>query len=201
MQHEHSPGVVLTHQHVYIDSATPIDSGLLVGKGDETFCCVAFREAYRSVLGAVAWTQAHAFRINGYKRFNLVIRHMERHKCGLKSVALNYPFKLVGAIHAAFKSQPGEPKGLTFRGLVATLQEDDCKDEPMSSSGKANLVGFTVRIQRRVARSTFSAELHWLADAVEQMLLLQVALHHVYCRCRPWLPLLLDRFAAMEEAY
>ena len=37
MQHEHSPGVVFTPQHVYIDSITPIDVGLLVGAGCATF--------------------------------------------------------------------------------------------------------------------------------------------------------------------
>ena len=56
IQHEHPPGFVFTHQHVYIDSTTPSDKQLLVGKGDEEACPVALREAHRSVLGAVAWT-------------------------------------------------------------------------------------------------------------------------------------------------
>ena len=56
IKHEHSPGVVLTHQHVYIDSITPISAESLVGKGEESFCCVVFYESYRSVLGAVACT-------------------------------------------------------------------------------------------------------------------------------------------------
>ena len=47
--------------------------------------------------------------------------------------------------------------------------------------GKADLVYFTVRRQRRVVRSTFGAELNWLVDSIEQMLSLQIALHHIYC--------------------
>ena len=51
----------------------------------------------------------------------------------------------------------------------------------MSSSGGANLVGFTVRRHRGVVRSTFSAELNGLVDPIEQLLLLQVSLRQVYC--------------------
>ena len=43
------------------------------------------------------------------------------------------------------------------------------------------MVDFTVRRQRRVVRSTFSAELNGLVDSVEQMMLLQVTLHQIYC--------------------
>ena len=54
----------------------------------------------------------------------------------------------------------------------------------MSFSGKANLVDFILRRQRRAARSTFSAELNWLVDSIEQMSLVQIALHQVYCGIR-----------------
>ena len=84
-------------------------------------CCVVFRESYRSVIGAVVWMvliraeltvfvqalqrRAHPFRIEDCKRFSLVTRYMERHKCGLKPVTFKHPFKLVGSIDAAFKAQ------------------------------------------------------------------------------------------------
>ena len=54
----------------------------------------------------------------------LIVRHTKRHKCGLKSVCLRHPLKLVGFADAAFKAQPDEPIGLALRGLAATLQED-----------------------------------------------------------------------------
>ena len=46
VQHEHSPGGVLTHWYVYIDSITPIDGGLFTGKGGEEQCCVVLHEVY-----------------------------------------------------------------------------------------------------------------------------------------------------------
>ena len=56
VQHEHSLGAVFPHDHVYIESIVPVDNNLLTGNEDEAECCATFREAYRSVLGAVAWT-------------------------------------------------------------------------------------------------------------------------------------------------
>ena len=51
----------------------------------------------------------------------------------------------------------------------------------MSANKKGNLFDFTVRRQRRVVRSTFSAELNGLVDTIESMLLLQATLHQIYC--------------------
>ena len=176
IQHEHSPGEVFTHQYVYIESITPIDAALLVGKDEDTLCGNVLHDAYRSVLGAVAWTvltraelavyvqalqrRAHAPRIKDCKRLNLVIRYMKRHKCGLRLVTLKHPLRLVGFTDAAFKAQPEEPTGIALRGLAAALMEDNCESKPMSANGKANLVDFTVRRQRRVVRSTFLSLIH-----------------------------------------
>ena len=90
MQHEHSSGEVLIHQCVYIDSITPIDTSLLIGKSEEDLCDPQLREADRSVLGAVAWIEptraelavyvqasqrrAHTPRITYCKGVNVVIR-------------------------------------------------------------------------------------------------------------------------------
>lgn len=54
VQHEHSPGVVLTHQHVYIDSISLIEPTLLIGEGDAELCFTVFHESRRSVFGVVA---------------------------------------------------------------------------------------------------------------------------------------------------
>ena len=106
IQHEHSPGVVFTRQYVYVDSIQPIRSELHQGKDDEALCDGPCRGAYRSVLGVVAWTaltraelavyvqalqrRAHAPRVADCKRFNMVIRYMKKHKCGLKSVRFKH---------------------------------------------------------------------------------------------------------------
>ena len=112
----------------------------------------------------------------------MVIRYMKRHKCGLKSVTLQRPLKLVAFIDAAFKAQPEKATGLALRGLAATLCEDRGDGKQLHDDNKkADLVDFIVRRQRRVVRSTFSAELNGLVDSIEQMLLLQCTLHQIYC--------------------
>lgn len=133
IQHEHSHGFVYTHQYVHIDSATPIESIMLIGNDEEALCATLLHEPYRSVLGVVAWTvltraelvvyvqalqgRAHAPRIMDCKRLDLVIRYMKRHKGGLKSVTFKHPLKLVGTTDGAFKAQPDEPTGLALRVL------------------------------------------------------------------------------------
>ena len=101
-------------------------------------------------------------------------------KCGFKPATFKHPLKLVGFIDAAFKAQFEEPIGLAIRGFVAALQEDACSSKPMGTSGGANLVDFTARRQRRVARCTSSAELIGSVDRMGQMMLPQVALHPIY---------------------
>ena len=197
IQHESAPGSVFTHQYVYIDSIKPIDADTLTSKDEDSICDIAAHDAYRSVLGAVAWIvltraevavyvqvlqrRAHVPRVKDCKRLNVVIRYMKRHKCGLKSVALQHPLKFVAFTGAAFKAQPEESTGLALRGLAAVLAEDDGKDKPSVINDLANFVDFTARRRRRAARSTFSSELNGLVDSVEQVLLRQCTLHQIYC--------------------
>ena len=56
IQHGHGPGEVLIHQYVYIDSIQAIKTRVYQGKDDEALRGEPCQEAYRSVLGAVAWT-------------------------------------------------------------------------------------------------------------------------------------------------
>lgn len=69
---------------------------MLIGEDEAAPCDTVLHAVYRFVLGAIAWTvltraelaayvqalqmRAHAFGIKGCRRFNFVIRHMERHK-------------------------------------------------------------------------------------------------------------------------
>ena len=101
---------------------------------------------------------------------------------GFESLALKHPLELVCFIDIAFEAQPGEHTGLALRGLAATLQEDNRSNaRPMSISSKIDLMDFAVRRQRRVVRSTSSAELYGLVDTTETMLLFQITLHQIYC--------------------
>lgn len=176
---------------------------MLHGKDEEPLRDTVSHDAYRSAPAAVArivatrvgfavyvqalQRRAHAPRIKDGKRLDLVIRRMKRHKCGFKSIKFQHQFKLVGFIDAAFKAQPGEATWLALRGLAAALREDGGgKAQPMSTSGEANYIDFTVRRQRRVVRSTFSADLNGLVDGIDQVLLLQVTLHQKYIYIYIW---------------
>ena len=136
--------------------------------------------------GATVYVQAlqrraHARRIIDCKRLNVVIRYMKRHKCGLKSIILQHPLKLVALIDAAFKAQPEEATGLAFRGLAATLCEHRGDWTHFHGENKkAHFIAFIVTRQRRVVRSTFSAELNGCVNSIEQMFLLQCILHQIY---------------------
>lgn len=95
-------------------------------------CCQLCRGSYKSVLVALAEVvftraelavyvqvlqrRAHAPRIKYCRGLSLVIRYMEWHKCGFRSMTFNHPFKLVGFLVAAFGAQPEESIGLALRG-------------------------------------------------------------------------------------
>ena len=177
---------------------TPIDVSLFIGTDEGAECDPQLHEAYRSVLGAVAWTvltrvelavyvqasqrRAHAPRMKDCKRSNVVIRYMQRHTCGLNLLTLQHPPKLVASTDAAFKAQPEEQIGLAPRGLAAVLCEyEGDSAKPHGDNGEVVLVDVIVRPQCRVVRSTFSAALNGCVDRAEQMLLLQCTLHQIYC--------------------
>ena len=100
IQHGHSPGVVFIHQCVYVGSIQPVKPEFYQWKDDAALCGGPFHEAYRSVLGAVAWTvvtrvelavyvqafqrRVHAPMVIDRKRFNLLLRHVKKPECGLK---------------------------------------------------------------------------------------------------------------------
>ena len=176
IQHEVLSGFVFSHQCV-------IDANMFIGKDEEAICDVILHEAHRSVLGAVVWIvftraelavyvqalrrMAHAPRIKDCKRLNIVIRHVERHICGLESVTFPHPFKLVAFMDAVVKAQFEEFTGLALRGLVAVLCGDGGGHAPSRKNNNVNFIDFIVRRQRRVFRSIFSAELDGLVDRIE----------------------------------
>ena len=104
---------------------------------------------------------------------------MQRHpKAGLHYRQLGNPVRLVCFADAAFKAIPEESSGLALRG-TAILLVGQGSETPASAddSHGCHLLEFTTRRQRRVQRSTFSAELNSLVDSLESILLVQVGLH------------------------
>ena len=88
------------------------------------------------------------------------------------------PLRLLCFSDAAFKAQEDESSGLALRGLVVLVIGES---DSATYSGNCHLVDFVVRRQKRVVRSTFSAELNALSDGIETALLIQLILHQVHC--------------------
>lgn len=114
------------------------------------------------------------------RRRNLVLRYLRRHRISILYGTVPQPWRIVGYSDSAFRAQEDESSGLALRGLAAVLTTD-CQDKPTSPTEGVNLVDYLVRRLRRVVRSTFSAELNALLDAVESLMLLQLAWHEVLC--------------------
>ena len=195
-EHEHTPGVHWSHQRPYIAMLRPIATELLRGRQDEEEANEELHAAYMSLLGGVAWTilsrtevsvyvqalqrYAHKPTVGKCRRLNLVLRFLVRQESGILYKRLEHPLKLVGMSDAAFRAQPDEPSGLALRGLAVMLMEAD-KEGPSSRNGRVHLLEYLTRRIRRVVRSTFSAALNALLDSVENVLLLQLALHELFC--------------------
>ena len=188
MQHEHKCGEVYTHQFTYVNAIKPIPTSAYKGMEDEKLVTLTrLHDLFRSCIGAIAWAvlsradiavyvqvlqrRGHAPRVVDIKRCNFVIRFLRRHKCGIKTIKLEHPVELTGFADAAFKALVDEPTGLALRGLAAILQKDTSCTKPTSDNKKAHLLECTVRRQKRVVRSTFSAELNGLVGSIEQLLL------------------------------
>ena len=75
---------------------------------------------------------------------------------------------------SAFKAIPEEGSGLAIRGSCIVLQDS----EDLNCDG-CHLIEYLSKRQKRVTRSTFSAELNGLLDNLEQTILIQIAVHEV----------------------
>ena len=196
VEHEHSEKGHSQGQAAYILTLRPIDPNLLKGKPDDESAGPELTAKFMSLLGGVAWTvltatgalvyiqalQRHAQKptIGHCKRINIVLRYLRRNESGLSYSKLTHPLKLVAFTDAAFRALPEESSGLALRGLAVLLVEAS-EGKLCGANGKCHLLDVLTRRIRRVVRSTFSAELNALVDALEGVLLLQVLLHQVFC--------------------
>jgi len=114
------------------------------------------------------------------KRLNTVVRYARRKRVGILYRPLDLDKLCVTVFSdAAFKATPEESSGLALRGCVVLLAEAR-SHELISPEGNCHLLEYVCRRQRRVVRSTYSAELNGLIDSVEITLLVQFMLHQLY---------------------
>ena len=188
--HEKTKEGIKCHQDGYISSLTGMDTHGWNEMNDETEVTGSVAASYLSVLGAVAWTvitradvciyvqalqrRAHKPRVVDCKKLNLVVRYLKRYKCSLWYAMMDKYKRVVCWSDSAFKAIPDEGSGLAIRGTCIVLQ-----DSEELSCMHCHLIEFLARRQKRVVRSTFSAELNGLLDNLEQAILVQIAVHEV----------------------
>ena len=195
IEHVRDKDGVYTHQTTYAKQLNQMDPHLWDGKPDEEEVDEKIASLYLSLLGGVAWMvltrvdmavyvqalqrRAQKPRVKDCKNLNLVVRYLKKQKLGIRYRKLQGPLRLVAHSDAAFKALVGEGSGLALRGCCILLISDDNQDAPCSRDGTCHMIDFHVRRQRRVVRSTFSAELNGLIDSLEGLLLIQIAFHQL----------------------
>ena len=107
---------------------------------------------------------------------SFVIRHMEKHKCGLQSVCFKHQLKLVCFTDAAFKAQPYQPTGLARGGWRPRCK----KIRQRMISPIALVVWLILLISQFGGKGVLCLVPSVPVDSIEQLLLLQVTLHHIY---------------------
>ena len=198
IEHEQTAAGIYTHQTGYAATLKPISKELFNQMPDEQLVNEHLAGLYLSVLGGVAWMiltradlavyvqalqrRASTPRVTDCKKLNLVVRYAKRHKVGIWYCKLKGELRLVCWSDAAFQAIPEEGSGLALRGCCIILTGDD-PASPTSQDGTCHLLEYLCKRQRRVVRSTFSAELNALIDAMEIAILVQMAMHQVLNGC------------------
>ena len=194
IEHEQTEKGIYTHQAGYSATIKPIANELLNGKADDELAGILLASLYSSVLGGVAWMvltradlsvyvqalqrRASMPRIVDCKKLNLVARYAKKHPFGIMYKKMTEPLRLVCWSDAAFKSIPEDSSGLALRGCCILLTGDH-DTSPAAADQQCHLVEYMSKRQRRVVRSTFSAELNALIDALEVAILVQMAYHQI----------------------
>ena len=194
VEHKQTTNGIYTHQIKYISQLKQIDTKTISSLADEDLVDGNVHELYSSLLGGAAWTvltradgavyvqalqrRGAAPRKCDIKRLNLLVRYIQKNPTGIWFGRVERPWKLIGWSDAAFRAQEEESSALAVRGLAVALATEN-EFMPASIDSAATLLDFLVRRLRRVVRSTFAAELNALIDAVESMIMVQLAMYQI----------------------
>jgi hypothetical protein len=150
---------------------------------------------YLSLLGGLSWLiqtrldiavyvqalqrASQSPRVEHLIRLNKVTKWCKRTKAKILYVKLTSPVKLAVISDSAFRKE--DKTGLAMRGAIVALCEQAI-DHP---GGKLQILEFWSRKQRRVTRSTYAAELHSVADAIEVGRMISYALSEIFLSKTP----------------
>jgi hypothetical protein len=170
-------GTLVLHQHPYAQQLILMDSVPLAAAKTTDPLTLAQQAQYQSLLGGLSWLQQTRLDVAVYTcslqrsatkplvehalRLNRVVKWTKRKRSQLTYRKLSCPTRVVGASDAAFRKE--DSKGLAMRGAVIMLVEQNDLDP----GGSCHILDFYARKQRRVTRSTYSAELNAASDCYE----------------------------------
>ena len=200
IEHKQDDDGVYAHQTKYAEQLKPMPLEGLKDKQAEDLVDDAHTTMYMSLLGGVAWMvltrsdisvyvqalqrRAQTPRKEDCKRLNVVCRYIKRRPRGLRyrKFRKGIPQALICFSDAAFKALVEESSGLALRGCCILIAETG-DDELTTGEGLCHLIEFICGRQRRVVRSTYSAELNGLIDSIEKAILVQILFHQIWCGC------------------
>ena len=178
IMHEQDASYAVTiHQNHYCSQLRPAN----VSDIDVTQTLVALTilqvAVYQSLLGALSWLSqtrmdiaiyvqalqrnAKAPLVEHLLRLNKVCKWVKRKPSSIRYGQLIGPVKTLAIADSAFRKE--DRTGLAMRGAVIALAEQKA-EQP---GGRIHAIEYYSRKQRRITRSTYSAELHSLIDAIE----------------------------------
>lgn len=182
-------GDIVLHQRGYTQQIKLLDPVELAAMVEDAPLSVFHTAQYQSLLGALSWlTQtrmdvciyvcalqraAKAPRTEHAHRLQKVAKWVRRVHAQLTYKKFANPARVITISDSAFRKE--SLTGLAIRGAITGIGE--CRDE--SPGGVLHVIDWYSRKQRRVTRSTYSAELNGLSDAVDFGKLICITLSEV----------------------
>ena len=177
-------GTITMDQNAYVKTLRhiPVPKGI----DPEAAADTSFQKAYMTLLGGLGWLTLTRYDISIFvsclQRFNKnpkmkhvvnanrLLSWLVRHDLTCHYKPLKGNLRIVCISDSAFKKEDHE--GLAMRGALICIVEDDNK----SPGGILHIIEHYSRKQKRVVRSTFSAEINALVDAIEHGKLVMFAM-------------------------
>lgn len=170
---------ITLHQRPYVKQLKLMDAATLNSMKSDELLPTALIEQFQSLLGALSWlTQtrldicvyvvalqraAKSPRAEHGLRLNRVAKWARRKDSALVFCILANPVRIVAISDSAFRKE--DVLGLAIRGAIIALVDSLFGADELG--GAVHVLEFYSRKQRRVTRSTFSAELNALSDAID----------------------------------
>ena len=179
LKHERdlTAGTLKIHQEHYVKQLKLQEAGPLLSVAASTPLNVLQIAQFLSLLGAVSWLTQTRLDVAVYVcalqraakkpcvehalRLNKVVKWCKRKVSFLFYKYMTPPCRIVVISDSAFRKE--DAAGLAMRGAIIAIGE--CNVE--GPGGVVHMIEYYARKQRRVTRSTFSAELNGVSDAYE----------------------------------